>query len=107
MRLTSVLDVPAHVELAFEAGSPVAVNGVTMSVPELRESLATIAADHGFQSPSSDSAADASLAEAVVAPARAALAALSDPTTGVVRVTLHQGMHTVVEVSPSPVPVGA
>jgi argininosuccinate synthase len=38
---------PAYVEIAFEKGVPVAVNGVTMTLTELIESLATIAGQHG------------------------------------------------------------
>lgn len=38
---------PAYVEIAFEHGVPVAINGVTMSLTELIDSLATIAGQHG------------------------------------------------------------
>jgi argininosuccinate synthase len=38
---------PAYVEIAFEKGVPVSVNGVTMMLTELIESLATIAGQHG------------------------------------------------------------
>jgi argininosuccinate synthase len=40
-------DLPAYVELDFEAGVPVAINGVTMSMVELAQSLETIAGGHG------------------------------------------------------------
>jgi argininosuccinate synthase len=40
-------DTPAYVEIAFEAGVPVAVNGVEMSLTELIGSLDTIAGTHG------------------------------------------------------------
>jgi argininosuccinate synthase len=40
-------DTPAYVELRFEHGVPVAVNGVTMSFVELLASLETIAGAHG------------------------------------------------------------
>lgn len=38
---------PAYVEIGFEKGVPVAVNGVSMSFTELIESLTTIAGAHG------------------------------------------------------------
>lgn len=41
------LDAPARLEIAFEAGLPVSVNGIPMSLPELIESLSTIAETHG------------------------------------------------------------
>jgi argininosuccinate synthase len=40
-------DEPAYVEIHFERGVPKAVNGVTMSMLELVESLSTIAGAHG------------------------------------------------------------
>jgi argininosuccinate synthase len=39
--------VPAYVEIAFERGVPVAVNGVALGLVELIESLTTIAGGHG------------------------------------------------------------
>ncbi len=101
IRFGHTLDVPARVELAFEQGQPVAVNGVPMSLTELTESLATIAEDHGIghrASPSSGGSADL-----VVGCARAALAAASrDAASGVVCVRLHDGEHTVVSVTLDP-----
>lgn len=41
------LDAPARLEIAFEAGLPVAINGVAMTLTELIESVTTIAANHG------------------------------------------------------------
>lgn len=38
---------PAYVEIGFETGVPVAVNGVSMSLTELIDSLTTIAGAHG------------------------------------------------------------
>lgn len=38
---------PAYVEIAFEQGVPVAINGVPMAVTELIESLSIIAGQHG------------------------------------------------------------
>jgi argininosuccinate synthase len=40
-------DLPADLELTFEAGVPTAVNGVSMPLPELIHSVATIAGVHG------------------------------------------------------------
>lgn len=40
-------DRPACVELTFDRGVPVAINGVDMTLTELLESIATIAAGHG------------------------------------------------------------
>jgi len=41
------LDAPARLEIVFEAGLPVSVNGISMSLPELIESVSTIAGTHG------------------------------------------------------------
>lgn len=51
-------DAVAHVEIAFAAGAPVALNGVTMPLAEMFGSLRTIAAEHGI-----------ALADAVLQPA--------------------------------------
>ena len=40
-------DTPAYVEIEFERGVPVKINGVAMSLVELIQSLETIAGDHG------------------------------------------------------------
>jgi argininosuccinate synthase len=40
-------DIPAYIELAFEAGVPTQVNGVPMPLGELIHSVATIAGAHG------------------------------------------------------------
>jgi argininosuccinate synthase len=40
-------DIPAYVEIEFERGVPVAINGVTLSLVELISSLETIAGAHG------------------------------------------------------------
>jgi len=98
------LDVPAHVELAFEDGTPIAVNGITMSPQELSESLTTIAGDHGFDVLASARAVSGALADSVVCAARDALACADSAATGVVRVVLHHGERTIVRVSPA-VPV--
>ena len=41
-------DLPAYVEVEFEAGVPVGINGVSMSLAELISSLQTIAGVHGI-----------------------------------------------------------
>jgi len=40
-------DEPARLEIAFAAGLPVSINGIPMSLPELIESVSTIAGTHG------------------------------------------------------------
>ena len=40
-------DEPAYVEIAYERGTPVSVNGVAMPLPELIVTLGTLAAAHG------------------------------------------------------------
>ena len=45
---TAAAATPAYVEIAFDGGMPVAVNGVTMSLTELIECLSTIAGGHGL-----------------------------------------------------------
>lgn len=100
--MAQALDVPAHVELAFEAGTPIAVNGITMSLQELSEILTTIAGDHGFSPRSELRVASHAVADVMLAQAREALGAIADqPGTGVVRMKLHRGERTIVSVSPS------
>jgi argininosuccinate synthase len=41
------LDAPARLEIGFDAGFPVSINGISMSLPELIESVSTIAGTHG------------------------------------------------------------
>jgi len=41
------LGAPARLEIAFAAGLPVSINGVSMSLPELIESVSIIAGTHG------------------------------------------------------------
>ncbi len=100
-QFAQMADVPAHIELAFEQGIPVAVNGITMPLPELNESLSTIAADHGIGLLGDARLMASSLADVVLSHARAALAAGADADTGVVRMKLHQGAQTVVSVLPA------
>jgi argininosuccinate synthase len=40
-------DAPARLEIAFEAGLPISINGIPMSPPELIDSVSTIAGTHG------------------------------------------------------------
>lgn len=101
-RFAYAADVPAHIELAFEHGIPIAVNGIAMPLPELNESLTTIAADHGIGGLVGARVVTDALADVVLCHAREALAATADePGTGVVRMKLHDGEHTIVSVSPS------
>jgi argininosuccinate synthase len=89
-RFAHEADVPAHIDLAFEQGIPIAVNGISMPLAELNESLTTIAADHGL----------GELADIVLGPALQALASTADDSgTGVVRMKLHDGEQTIVSVS--------
>ena len=46
-RLDEAPNIPAHVEIEFERGAAVGINGVTMRLGELIESLQTIAGEHG------------------------------------------------------------
>ena len=46
-RLEESPNIPAHVEIEFERGAAVGINGVTMRLGELIESLQTIAGEHG------------------------------------------------------------
>ena len=46
-RLDRCPDEPAYVELGFERGVPATVNGVSMSIVELIDSVSTIASEHG------------------------------------------------------------
>jgi argininosuccinate synthase len=41
-------DLAAHVDLAFESGVPVSINGVPLALPELLDSLSLIAGQHGI-----------------------------------------------------------
>lgn len=96
-------DIPAHVEVQFEQGVPVSVNGVPMSLTELIESLSVIAVNHGI--------ARGNVAESHTmyeAPAAVVLGEAHDALagggharpTGTVRLKLFRGEHTVVGHSP-------
>jgi hypothetical protein len=101
-RFAHAADVPAHIELAFDRGIPVAVNGIAMSLVELSESITTIAADHGIDAAPGVAVVTDALADLVLGQAREALEALSpEPASGVVRMKLHDGQHTILSVSSS------
>jgi len=105
-KFAQTADVPAHIELAFEQGIPVAVNGIAMPLPELNESLTTIAGDHGIgHMEAAGAAVSEGLADLVLQAREALQAAASQFATGVVRMKLHDGEHTIVSVtSPSLAP---
>ena len=46
-KLDQAPNIPAHVDIEFERGAAVGINGVTMRLGELIESLQTIAGEHG------------------------------------------------------------
>jgi argininosuccinate synthase len=83
-------ETPAQLELVFEDGVPIGINGVSMSLTELIESVSLIAGRHGV-----------GRVGAVEAPAavvlHAACSALREPS-GLVRISLHRGRHTVLSV---------
>jgi argininosuccinate synthase len=101
-RFAQTADVPAHIEVAFEQGIPIAMNGIAMSLPELTESLTTIAEDHGLGRLAGVRDVADALAASVLGQALAALSpATGQPVSGVVRMRLHDGEHTIVSVAPS------
>jgi argininosuccinate synthase len=83
-------EAPAQLDLVFEAGVPTAINGVSMPLAELIESVSLIAGRHGV-----GRLGDVEAPAAVVL--QAAWHALREPS-GVVRISLHRGRHTVVSV---------
>jgi argininosuccinate synthase len=92
------LDAPAHLEIAFESGLPVAVNGVPMTLTELIESVTTIAGHHGVGRMTHEPSGAACEAPAAVVlhAAHAALGAdamrAADAT---VRIELFKGHHRI------------
>lgn len=78
----------AQLDLVFEAGVPTEINGVSMSLTELIESVSLIAGRHGV-----GRLGDLEAPAAVVL--HAACNALREPS-GRVRISLHRGRHTVV-----------
>lgn len=97
-------DVPAHLEIAFEAGLPVAINGVPMTLTELIESVTTIAGNHGVGRVThavSHTAYEAPAA-VVLQAAHAALGSAARRTAGTVRMELFRGRHTIVSATSTP-----
>jgi argininosuccinate synthase len=72
-------DEPADVEIAFEQGAPTAINGVTMPILDLLDSLGTIAAAHGIGRPKSRDLRDAPAAGPLHAAHRELRAAVTAP----------------------------
>ena len=92
-------DAPAHLEIAFEAGLPVAVNGVPMTLTELIESVTTIAGNHGVGRVRDEASGTACEAPAAVVlhAAHTALGAAARRAAGAtVRVELFRGRHRIV-----------
>jgi argininosuccinate synthase len=92
-------ETPAHLEIAFESGLPVAVNGVPMTLTELIESVTTIAGNHGVGRVNDDAAGLACEAPAAVVlhAAHAALGASAmRASEATVRVELFRGHHRIV-----------
>ncbi|MBI3048464.1 MAG: argininosuccinate synthase [Acidobacteria bacterium] len=88
---------PAQVEIAFERGVPVAINGVPMALTELIESLTIIAGHHGVGRVAVDGMCGEAPAASVLIAAYDALAGACQPAavTGSVRIELLKGDHTV------------
>jgi argininosuccinate synthase len=99
------LDVPAHVDVQFEDGVPVSVNGVPMPLTELIESVATIAGNHGIGDEGSWETTvpyEAPAAVVLTDAYEALVADVDGRVSGTVRVRLFKGEHTVV--APTPIP---
>jgi argininosuccinate synthase len=97
------MDIPAHVEVRFEDGVPVSVNGVPMPLIELIESVATIAGHHGIgrgAAVDTHTACEAPAAVVLSEAYEALMGGVHGRATGVVRVRLFKGEHTVVGHSP-------
>jgi argininosuccinate synthase len=89
-------DAPARLELAFEAGLPVSVNGVPMSLSELIESVATIAGTHGVGRVTDTSGAVVEAPAAVILQAaHDALGAADPASAATVCLELFKGQHRV------------
>ena len=82
-------EIAADVEIGFDEGVPVSINGVPMSLTELIESLTIIAAQHGVTG-----AGDFTGAPAIVLLQDAFNARLRDEAASVVRLTLLNGATT-------------
>lgn len=89
-------DAPARLELAFEAGLPVSVNGVPMSLSELIESVSTIAGTHGVGRVTATSGAAVEAPAAVILQAaHDALGAAARASAATVCLELFKGQHRV------------
>jgi argininosuccinate synthase len=80
----------AHVELAFKDNVPLTINGIGMRLPELLESLATIAGEHGVAGGEHPFLTAATVLQA-------AYAALAGSRDGIVRLKIADGTCTVSE----------
>lgn len=85
--------VVANIEIRFDGAIPVAINGVTLTLTELLESLSLIGGEHGIGHSESANAPGALLLDA-------AYRAL-DHRSGVVRIELLDGQQRVVEANPT------
>jgi len=100
-------DVPATVEVEFEDGIPVMINGVAMNLTELIESVTTIAGNHGVgrsARPDSHTVYEAPAAVVLTEAHDALTGGRHGRANGVVRMKLFKGEHTIVGHSPIPVP---
>jgi argininosuccinate synthase len=84
--------VAANVEIEFDESVPVAINGVTLALPELIESLSLLGGEHGIGHAESASAPGALVLDA-------AYRAL-DRRSGVVRIELLDGQQRVLQAGP-------
>jgi argininosuccinate synthase len=103
-------DIPAHVEIAFEDGVPVSVNGVPMRLVELIESVATIAGNHGIgrsNLPGTAGVCEAPAAVVLTKAHQALAGAGRKLASGIVRMKLLHGEHVIVGHSPVPVEAAA
>ena len=80
----------AHVEIAFKDNVPLTINGIGMRLPELLESLATIAAEHGVAGGEHPFLTAATVLQA-------AYAALAGSRDGIVRLKIADGTCAVSE----------
>ena len=97
------LDAPARLEIAFEAGLPVSINGISMSLPELIESVSTIAGTHGVgRVTDTSSAAVHAPAAVVLQAAHGALGADAARASGAtVCLELFRGQHRILSATHS------
>jgi len=91
-------EAPAHLEIAFKSGLPIAVNGVPMTLSELVESVATIAGIHGVGRLTDGASGTAREAPAAVVfqAAHAALGDVALKSSATVCLELFKGQHRIV-----------